>query len=352
MVPKAVRRAESVKFASPKRTPSFTTRRRSFRTSKAATLEQDQLPPVECEGLLDRKQELQTGGKRATVRSWKTFYTVLCRQLLCFFKDKESFFGNLAAAPPLSVLGAKCPRAADYTKRKHVFTLQLNDGSEYLFTTNDESRMQEWLNKIAFHASLPPAMQLLSYDAHKDTSIYNQASNPSNTSNTSMSMQTTGSTQSSPYTNEVSRYDTSSQSSSSPDHSRKSSVSSNPLVHTKGDYDIVGHFFGALIAMQMLKKKAPVRKAVIIDMLSDVQTNEHMMSDDYILDIIITFIAKDLPTIVKDEIRRDTALKPDINSKLVKISDELKGFVGKSLVSRDLEEILINSLKRAKLFST
>ena len=229
LVPKAVRRAESVKFASPKRTPSFTTRRRSFRTSKAATLEPDQLPPVECEGLLDRKQELQTGGKRATVRSWKTFYTVLCGQLLCFFKDKESFFGNLAAAPPFSVLGAKCSRAADYTKRKHVFRLQLSDGSEYLFTTNDESRMQEWLNKIAFHASLPPAMQLLSYDAHKDASIYSQASNPSNTSNTSMSMQTTGSTQSSPHTNEVSRYDTSSQSSSSPDHSRKSSVSSNPL---------------------------------------------------------------------------------------------------------------------------
>ncbi|CAG2174565.1 unnamed protein product, partial [Oppiella nova] len=46
------------------------------------------------------------------------------------------------------------------------------------------------------------------------------------------------------------------------------------------------------------------------------------------------------------------ALKPDPNSKLIKISDELKDFVGKSLVSRDLEDILINSFKRAKLFST
>jgi len=123
-------------------------------------------------------------------------------------------------------------------------------------------------------------------------------------------------------------------------------------IHPKGDYDIVGHFYGALIAMQMLKKKAPIVKAVIIDMLSDAQINEDMMSDDYILDLIITFIAKDLPTVVKDKIRRDTATKPDVNSKLIKISDELKDFVGKSLVSRDLEEILINSFKRAKLFST
>ncbi|CAG2161762.1 unnamed protein product, partial [Oppiella nova] len=224
LAPKAIKRAESVKFASPKRTPSFTTRRRSFRSTKTVSVEPDQLPPVECEGLLDRKQELQTGGKRATVRSWKTYYTVLCGQLLCFFKDKDSFFGNQASAPPFSVLGAKCVRAHDYTKRKHVFRLQLSDGSEYLFTNNDENRMQEWLNKIAFHASLPPAMQLLSYDAHKDASIYSAGTSPTKPDNSD--------TQSSPQSNTVSKYDTSSQSSSSPELSRKSSVSSNPMGST------------------------------------------------------------------------------------------------------------------------
>lgn len=64
-----MKRAESMKVETkkPKRTPSFTTRRRtqSFR----------KLPPVEIRGLLDRKQELQSGGKKAPVRSWKTFYT-------------------------------------------------------------------------------------------------------------------------------------------------------------------------------------------------------------------------------------------------------------------------------------
>ena len=64
-----MKRAESMKIETkkPKRTPSFTTRRRtqSFR----------KLPPVEIRGLLDRKQDLQSGGKKAPVRSWKTFYT-------------------------------------------------------------------------------------------------------------------------------------------------------------------------------------------------------------------------------------------------------------------------------------
>ena len=45
------------------------------------------LPPAEIEGVLERKQDLQNGGKRATIRSWKTMYTVMCGQLLCFFKD-------------------------------------------------------------------------------------------------------------------------------------------------------------------------------------------------------------------------------------------------------------------------
>ena len=48
-----------------------------------------EMPPSEMEGMLERKQELQGGGKKATIRSWKNYYTVLCGQLLCFFKDRH-----------------------------------------------------------------------------------------------------------------------------------------------------------------------------------------------------------------------------------------------------------------------
>lgn len=94
----SVKRAESMKVElgkKLKRTPSFTTRRRaqSFRRSHATA----GLPPVEMEGFLDRKHELQAGGKKATIRSWKTFYTVLCGQLLCFFKVSHSLPACLSA---------------------------------------------------------------------------------------------------------------------------------------------------------------------------------------------------------------------------------------------------------------
>lgn len=60
----------------PKRTPSFTTRRRTQSFRKLQRMENmDDLRPVEIQGLLERKHELQSAGKKAAVRSWKQYYT-------------------------------------------------------------------------------------------------------------------------------------------------------------------------------------------------------------------------------------------------------------------------------------
>ncbi|XP_050079457.1 spectrin beta chain, non-erythrocytic 1 [Anopheles maculipalpis] len=168
-----IKRAESMKMGLKpvKRAPSFTTRRRaqSFRKNQrtgGAGPETDAslLPPVEVQGMLERKHELQSGGKKAPVRSWKPYYTVLCGQLLCFFKDAEDFSMQKAATAPVNILNAKCERAENYTKKKNVFRLVLLDGSEFLFMTNSKESLSEWVNKIAFHAALPPNLQLMSYD--------------------------------------------------------------------------------------------------------------------------------------------------------------------------------------------
>lgn len=161
-----VKRAESMKIGKlPKRTPSFTTRRRaqSFRKQHPDPLD---LPPVEIQGMLERKHELQSGGKKAPVRSWKQFHTVLCGQLLCFFRDEEDFYQKKAATAPVNILNAKCEKAEDYTKKKHVFRLHLPDGSEFLFLTSNEDKCLDWINKISFHAALPPNLQLTPYQVN------------------------------------------------------------------------------------------------------------------------------------------------------------------------------------------
>jgi spectrin beta len=46
---------------------------------------------------------------------------VLCGQLLCFFRDHDDFLASKAATSPIIVFKARCEKAEDYTKRKHVF---------------------------------------------------------------------------------------------------------------------------------------------------------------------------------------------------------------------------------------
>ena len=121
-------------------------------------------------------------------------------------------------------------------------------------------------------------------------------------------------------------------------------------LHPKGSYDIVGHFYGALIAMKMLKKKAPIGRAVILDFLSNIKLDEEHIDDDHLLSLVTEFVSKDLPKVMRDRMKREIKLKPDLNGKLQKISAEIKEFAGKSMVSKDLEEILKSAFKRAKLF--
>ncbi|CAG2105515.1 unnamed protein product [Medioppia subpectinata] len=121
-------------------------------------------------------------------------------------------------------------------------------------------------------------------------------------------------------------------------------------LHPSGNYDIVGHFYGALIVSKMLKK-APIRRAVIIDVMSDTNLDEEMTNDECIVEMITKFICKDLPTAINDKLMREIKLKHDVTAKLNKLSSEVKEFVGKGFVSRDLDDILTNSFRRAKLFS-
>ena len=52
------------------------------------------MPPVTIEDYLERKQQAQSGGKCATLRSWKTYYTVLSGQSATL----EPVYANLLLA--------------------------------------------------------------------------------------------------------------------------------------------------------------------------------------------------------------------------------------------------------------
>lgn len=116
---------------------------------------------------MERKQVLTAGAKRAQNRAWKNYYTVLCGQLLCFFKNRDDFAASKAIASPVGIHNALCSIADDYVKRKHTFRLVTSDGSEFLFSCSCEADMLDWVNKISFRARLPPSQQLINLEIHK-----------------------------------------------------------------------------------------------------------------------------------------------------------------------------------------
>ncbi|VDK61916.1 unnamed protein product [Onchocerca ochengi] len=166
------------RIGSTRRTPKFTTRR-SNSLKKVRTRED--FGPIDMHGYLDRKQDLQSGAKKATIRTWKRYYTILCGQLLCFFKDEDSFLENSASAAPVNILSAECDACPEYMKKKNTFRLKIQDGSEYLFACSDDEKMLEWVLKIRFHANLTPAQQLRSFNKNESPPMYSPPPRPGET---------------------------------------------------------------------------------------------------------------------------------------------------------------------------
>ncbi|MBZ3884596.1 Spectrin beta chain, non-erythrocytic 4 [Sciurus carolinensis] len=105
---------------------------------------------VQHEGFLLRKRELDANRKSSN-RSWVSLYCVLSKGELGFYKDSKgpASGGTHGGEPLLSLHKATSEVASDYKKKKHVFKLQTQDGSEFLLQAKDEEEMNGWLEAVA-----------------------------------------------------------------------------------------------------------------------------------------------------------------------------------------------------------
>ncbi|CAH1789552.1 unnamed protein product [Owenia fusiformis] len=92
-------------------------------------------------------------GKRASDRSWKTFWVVLRGHLLYLYKEKREKDPNsdvpaLYDEAPINIASSMIDIAYDYTKRKNVFRLTTYNGSEFLFQAEDQESMLSWIRAI------------------------------------------------------------------------------------------------------------------------------------------------------------------------------------------------------------
>jgi acyl carrier protein len=120
------------------------------------------------------------------------------------------------------------------------------------------------------------------------------------------------------------------------------------MLSPNGNFDIVGHSFGALILAKIFRK-APVGRAVIIDLLSSIPINSETVNDEELFEYIKTFIQQSMPENFRDRINKELDSVKGVDGKIKKVVEDLKEFGGKNLIGDDMEEIFKNSLERGKL---
>lgn len=103
---------------------------------------------VTIEGILQRKQELASGGRKAHARAWKTLYTVLRGHELSFYREKKDSRRTNYAAPTLDLIDGFCEEASDAARRKNAFRLLCDDDSEFFFVAKDSEDLNRWITNI------------------------------------------------------------------------------------------------------------------------------------------------------------------------------------------------------------
>merc|ERR1712184_194118 len=106
----------------------------------------------ELEGMLVRKHEWESTTKKASNRSWEKLCVVLKGTQIVFYKDQkpyrskpdDTYRGEL----PVDLTNAEATVATDYTKKKHVFRLKLENGGDYLFQASYDEQMSLWVDSI------------------------------------------------------------------------------------------------------------------------------------------------------------------------------------------------------------
>merc|ERR1719373_753224 len=120
--------------------------------SERGSLRGSKHPDGELEGMLVRKHEWESTTKKASNRSWEKICVVLKGSQILFYKDQKTYRGKpdetFRGELPVDLTNAEATVATDYTKKKHVFRLKLENDGDYLFQASDDDQMNLWVDSI------------------------------------------------------------------------------------------------------------------------------------------------------------------------------------------------------------
>ena len=120
-------------------------------------------------------------------------------------------------------------------------------------------------------------------------------------------------------------------------------------LQPEGDYDVVGHSFGAVIGIQMCRKKAPLKSLVLLDPFDPTGLQNHDWNIDERFEMVFTYLKAYIPDRIINQIQKDVMEIKGEQARITKLIELMKHYGGKHLHGKDVDDIIRGSFDRADM---
>ena len=121
------------------------------------------------------------------------------------------------------------------------------------------------------------------------------------------------------------------------------------VLAPEGQYDVVGHSFGAVIGIHMCRKKAPLNTLILLDPFdpSAVQTQDWNVDERF--EMVFTYLRAYIPERIINQIMKDVMEIKGEQARITKLIELMKHYGGKHLHGKDVDDIIRGSFERADM---
>ena len=120
-------------------------------------------------------------------------------------------------------------------------------------------------------------------------------------------------------------------------------------LQPEGEIDVVGHSFGAVIGIQMCRKKAPLKALVLLDPFDPTTIVQQDWNIDERFEMVFTYLRAYIPDRIINQIQKDVMEIKGEQARITKLIELMKHYGGKHLHGKDVDDIIRGSFERADM---
>jgi len=115
-----------------------------------------------------------------------------------------------------------------------------------------------------------------------------------------------------------------------------------------GNYDVLGHSFGAVIGIHMCRKKVPMNTLMILDPFDPTGLQDDWNVDER-FEMVFTYLRAYIPDRIIGQIQKDVMEIKGEQARVTKLIELMKHYGGKHLIGKDVDDIIRGSFERADM---